>query len=454
MCIRDSFSPEVFFTKWGAMHERPALQYRNATDVYVKGLDEVAMCGFRFHGKYKKVFGRKFSMASASEYASLSSDLEYESASLTTQWYALFACADDNDANATLKIVPFLQVKSVSGSVCTLNDGGELERLLATETYNWSNDALNGADCLVITETVDSRPNSFSGRVTTISDSTNQTVTLATIGNIDKYDWILPAPKSKTNYVYLGSFYRDSAEVRNFADGNKIVSSDSITLQNAHSADADAIATSQSFSAGGAQNFSLDGVSTKSGAWTGESGHLISFTTDANDSARTATITGTVEGTGADTEAVTLGNTTTVWSTKRFSAITQIQIDDDSAGNVTVGLNGQDAVTGQLPTSNPGVPVLLSGIISPLATGVRLQVGRAVSSATTGNDSVNLCHDGSNHVVSSNQVGKEATASYNEIPVNEILTFSFFQMLYIYSSGNLNISANTRKLHINGWYEP
>jgi len=440
-----------------AMVSRPTMQYKDADEVYFKGLKEVSMCGFRFQGMYEKQAGKKFSISGDYPSASLSADLEYESSYKTKEWYAVFAVADDGDANAIFKIVPFLQVKSVAGSVVTLNEvygaDGSPKRILEDTTYNWSDDALNDAECLVITETIDDRANSWSGRKTTITDSTNSTVTLNSAGTLDKFDWILPAPKSKSNYVYLGSLYVDSAEVLNFADGNGIVSQDTISLETAHSFDADAIATSQTPS--GAGNLTLDGAASSGGAWGGEAGHLIYFTTVADETSRTVTITGVIEGSGSSTENVTLGNNTVVNSVGRFKSITSIAIDGATTNNVSVGINGQDSISNALPTAHPGVPIILSGLISPLATGVKMQLGFSFSGTELGNDNVKICHDSSNHIISQNTIDKETQASgFNRIQANEIYTFSFFQMLYIYSTGSLNSSGMTRKIHLNGYYEP
>jgi len=444
-----------------AMVSRPVMQYKDGTSVYFKGLKEVSMCGFRFQGLYEKQAGKKFSISGDYPSASLATDLEYESSNKTREWYAVFAVADDGDANAVFKIVPFLQVKSVSGNVVTLNevigtDGDSgARRLLASTTYNWSDDALNDAECLVISETVDSRPNSWSGRKTTITDSTNATVTLNNAGTLDKFDWILPAPKSKSNYVYLGSVYVDRSEIFNFADGNGIVSQDSITLQTSHSFDDDAIATAQTPS--GAGDLTLDGAASSGNAWEGESGHLIYFTTVADETSRTVTITGIIDGTAVTvTRNVTLGNNTSVASTDRFISIASIAIDGATTNTVAVGINGQDSIDQTLPSTDPGVPIILSGIVSPLATGVKMQLGFSSAGSSIGNESIKICHDSSNHVISQQQIDRETTATaFNRIQANEIYTFSFFQMLYIYSSsGGLNDNNMTRKLHLNGYYEP
>jgi len=444
-----------------AMVSRPTMQYRDFRSVYFKGLKEVSMCGFRFQGLYEKQAGKKFSISGDYPYASLATDLEYESSNKTREWYAVFAVADDGDANAVFKIVPFLQVNSVSGNVVTLNEVLGVDpdttghRVLASATYNWSDDALNGAECLIITEKIDDRVNSWSGRKTTITDSTNSTVTLNSAGTLGQFDWILPAPKSKSNYVYLGSFYIDRAEMFNFADGNGIVSQDNISLQTAHSFDMDAIATAQTPTLPG--NLTLDGAATSGGTWHGEAGHLIHFSTVANESARTVTISGTVEGVGPDTEIVTLGTGTSgAISTKRWLKITSIAIDGATTNTMWVGLNAQDSIDGQLVSSHPGVPLVFSGIVSPLATGVKMQLGFSSGGSSLGEEAIKICHDASNHIISQQQIDRESDlTAFNRIQANEILTFSFFQILYIYSSsGGINDVNMTRKVHINGYYEP
>jgi hypothetical protein len=444
-----------------AMVSRPTMQYKDFQSVYFKGLKEVSMCGFRFQGLYEKQAGKRFAISGDYPSASLATDLEYESSNKTREWYGVFAVADDGDANAVFKIVPFLQVKSVSGNIVTLNevigaDGDTLgHRALASTTYNWSDDSLNNAECLVISETLDDRPNSWSGRKTTITDSTNSTVTLNSAGTLDKFDWILPAPKSKSNYVYLSSFYIDRGEMFNFADGNGIVSQDNISLQTSHSFDEDAIALAQTPASSG--NLTLNGAAISGGIWHGESGHSIHFSTAVDESARTVTITGYVEGVGADTEAITLGNGTSgAISTKRWSKINSIAIDGATTNTVAVGLNAQDSIDGSLVTSHPGIPILFSGIISPLATGVKMQLGYASGGSSQGSEATFICHDSSNHIISQQQIDRETgTTAFTRIQANEILTFSFFQILYIYaSSGGINDGNMTRKVHINGYYEP
>ena len=99
--------------------------------------------------------------------------------------------------------------------------------------------------------------------------------------------------------------------------------------------DADGIASSQNPSEAG--DLTLDGALASGGTATLDYARRISITSDANDSGRTFTVTGTDSDGKALTEAVTGPNAGTVESTKYFATITSIAIDAASAGNITVG---------------------------------------------------------------------------------------------------------------------
>lgn len=205
---------------------RSIIQYGTATSVKVRDT-RFPMGGFRFHGNYRKTNVPVFNAASHESSISTASDLAFGMSSVVLEnWYAVFACADDGDANVTFRVAPFLRVESVAVDVVTLRKAGENVHSSAPQTYTWSDDALNGVECLIITETVDGRPVAFSGRETTITDSTTTTVTLADIGSVAVGDWLLAAPTDEfKHYRYCGSFYVDTAEVRNIADSGSIVKS-------------------------------------------------------------------------------------------------------------------------------------------------------------------------------------------------------------------------------------
>ena len=176
------------------------------------------MGGFRFRGQYTKNTAPTFAMPS-DKTASLTTNLASMSATTFENWYAVFACANDGDATATLKIMPFLRAGVVSGSSIGLIKGGEGQTSDVTQTYAWSStNNLAGTDILVITE-----GGGFSGRVTTVTANSVSSITVSTIGSITNHDTFLPAPPGYKHYVYLGTFYEDTAEVRNIYDAGTLV---------------------------------------------------------------------------------------------------------------------------------------------------------------------------------------------------------------------------------------
>jgi hypothetical protein len=203
---------------------RDAVIYAGAQSVRVFR-NFATMGGFRFRGQYTKGRAPTFAMPS-NKVASLTTDLGAMSATTFENWYAVFACADDGDATATLKIMPFLRAGVVSGSNIPLSRAGEGIYITSTQTYAWtSTNNLAGTDLLVISEN-----GGFSGRVTTITANSTSQITAATIGSITEGDYLLPAPPGFDNYVYLGSFYEDTAEVRNIYDTGNLVKAKMIYL--------------------------------------------------------------------------------------------------------------------------------------------------------------------------------------------------------------------------------
>lgn len=197
--------------------QRGRINYYSGTEVEVIVPDDIIMGGFRFMGNYKKKRAPMYSSGvSYRAVVSTVSDLGAEATAEVNNWYAVFACADDGDANVTYKLMPFIRVGSVAGSVCTLNYGGENSHTITPATYTWGANSLADVECLVINEGSDNR---FSGRVTTITANTTTTVTLNGIGSVGAYDYLLPAPPGFDHYCYLGSFYNDVASAPyNIAD--------------------------------------------------------------------------------------------------------------------------------------------------------------------------------------------------------------------------------------------
>lgn len=96
------------------------------------------------------------------------------------------------------------------------------------------------------------------------------------------------------------------------------------------------IATSQT--PGAAGNLTLDGALASSGVIPDLGlGYILGFTSAANLSGRTFTITGYNEDWKAQTETVTGPNATTVYSTKFWRGVTSIAIDAAAGGALTVG---------------------------------------------------------------------------------------------------------------------
>ena len=108
-------------------------------------------------------------------------------------------------------------------------------------------------------------------------------------------------------------------------------------------ADADGIATSQTPLAAG--NLTLDGVLISGGVLTLSEAQPVTITAAGNETARTFTVTGTAWDDSALTEAIAGPNATIATGTKHFKTVTQIAVDDATAGAVTAGIAG----TAELP---------------------------------------------------------------------------------------------------------
>jgi len=101
--------------------------------------------------------------------------------------------------------------------------------------------------------------------------------------------------------------------------------------------DADSISQSQTPS--GAGNLTINGAKASGGVATFNSARQVTITSAGDDQARTFTITGTDVNDFTITEAVTGADTAAATSTKHFKTVTQIAVDDATAGAVTAGMN-------------------------------------------------------------------------------------------------------------------
>lgn len=121
-----------------------------------------------------------------------------------------------------------------------------------------------------------------------------------------------------------------------------------IVLNVTPQADADGICASQTPNSGGSQALTLNGALASNGSVTFESPHKIVLTSAGNDSSRTFTIVGTDVRGISMIETRAGGNATAVESVEYFKTVESVTIDDNSAGAITVGVNGKS-------TSNWGV---------------------------------------------------------------------------------------------------
>jgi hypothetical protein len=107
-------------------------------------------------------------------------------------------------------------------------------------------------------------------------------------------------------------------------------------------ADADGVCQSQTPAAGGVQDLTINGALSSGGVATFTAARLITIASASDDSGRTFTVTGTDVNGNAQTETIA-GPATTVTGTLYFRTVTQVTVDDDTAGAITVGM-ANDAI--------------------------------------------------------------------------------------------------------------
>jgi len=110
-------------------------------------------------------------------------------------------------------------------------------------------------------------------------------------------------------------------------------------------ADPDGVCQSQTPAAGGEQALTINGALSSGGVATFVAARFITIASAADDSARTFTVTGTDVNGNVQTEVIA-GPATTVTGTKYFRTVTEVLVDDDTAGAITVGManNSLDVV--------------------------------------------------------------------------------------------------------------
>jgi hypothetical protein len=111
-------------------------------------------------------------------------------------------------------------------------------------------------------------------------------------------------------------------------------------------ADADGVCQSQTPAAGGEQALTINGALSSGGVATFVAARLITITSAGADSGRTFTVTGTDVNGNVQTESITGPATTTVTGTKYFRTVTEVLVDENTAGAITVGManNSLDVV--------------------------------------------------------------------------------------------------------------
>lgn len=104
-------------------------------------------------------------------------------------------------------------------------------------------------------------------------------------------------------------------------------------------ADADSICQSQTPAGGGEQNLTINGANASGGVATFTASRKVTITSAGTDDGRTFTIVGTDINGDAQTESITGPDTTAVTTTAYFKTVTQVTVDDDTAGAITVGMS-------------------------------------------------------------------------------------------------------------------
>jgi hypothetical protein len=104
--------------------------------------------------------------------------------------------------------------------------------------------------------------------------------------------------------------------------------------------DADGVSTSQTPAAGGVQSLTITGALASGGKYNTTTPHLINITCAGNESARTFTVTGKNHAGQPVSESVTGANVGVATTAGYFTEVSGITVDANTAGAVTVGVNG------------------------------------------------------------------------------------------------------------------
>lgn len=209
---------------------RDVLYYNAAQQVRITRRHAV-MAGFRFGGQYSRGYAPTFPLVT--QIADLAAMKGAEAQTKNEAWYAVFACANDGDASAVLRLMPYLRLGTPSQGVFPTVKGGEGFNYSADTDYPmavdhiWkSTNNLVGTEALLISENA-----GWSGRVTTVAFNDNNEISFKAPGSLTKGDFVLVAPPNCKYFVWLVDFYRDTAEVRNIYDSGFITKSKMINVK-------------------------------------------------------------------------------------------------------------------------------------------------------------------------------------------------------------------------------
>lgn len=209
---------------------RDTLYYHSAQKVRITRRHAV-MGGFRFGGQYSRGYAPTFPIIN--QVADLTTMKGAETVTKNEAWYAVFACANDGDASAVLRLMPYLRVGLPSRGIFPTVKGGEGFDYTGDADYrkavdhSWvSANNLVGTEALLISE-----GGGWSGRVTRVAFNSKNEISFKDPGALTKGDFVLVAPPNCTHFVWLADFYRDTGEVRNIYDSGFIVKSKMIDIQ-------------------------------------------------------------------------------------------------------------------------------------------------------------------------------------------------------------------------------
>ena len=198
-------------------------------------------------------------------------------------------------------------------------------------------------------------------------------------------------------------------------------------------ADADGICQSQTPAAGGVQNLTINGTLASGGVATLDVPRHVSITSAGNNSARTFTITGTDRYGNAITETIGGPNATTVAGAKNFATVTQVTVDDNTTGAVTVG-SADEAEGPWLPMDHRNEDFNLS-ILGRLGAGAGLTW--AIQYTLSDVQAAGFLEDDAVVAVDANLTGETADA-------NGVITFpcrAIRQAISSHTAGGLSVTV-------------